>query len=98
MAQALVDDATANGAVLIAGNGHVRDDLGVPVYLRVPDQRGARSTSISVGFLEASAGDAEADTFPRALIAANPGYDYVVITPAIERPDPCAAFRRTPKG
>jgi len=98
MAQALVDDATANGAVLIAGNGHVRDDLGVPVYLRVPDHRGARSTSISVGFLEASADDAEADTFPRALIAANPGYDYVVITPAIERPDPCAAFRRTPKG
>jgi uncharacterized iron-regulated protein len=98
MAQALVDDATADGALLIAGNGHVRDDLGVPIYLHVPDRRGARSTSISVGFLEASADEAVADGFPRALIAGHPGFDYVVITPAIERPDPCEAFRRTPKG
>jgi uncharacterized iron-regulated protein len=98
MAQALVDDATPNGAVLIAGNGHVRDDLGVPVYLHAPGQPGVRSTSISVGFLEAGTDEAKADAFPQALVAANPGFDYVVITPAIERPDPCAAFRRTPKG
>ena len=96
MAQALVDDATEDGAVLIAGNGHVRDDLGVPVYLDEPDGS-AKSRSISVGFLEAGADDARAPGFPHSIVAANPGFDYVVLTPEIARPDPCEAFRTTPK-
>lgn len=44
LAQALLD-APADGAILIAGNGHVRNDLGVPLYLDAP--------SLSVGFVEA---------------------------------------------
>ena len=98
MAQALVDDATRDGAVLIAGNGHVRDDLGVPVYLHAPGLPGAQMRSISVGFLEASADEMRENEFPRALIARNPGFDYVVVTPAIARSDPCEAFHRAPKG
>lgn len=98
MAQAVVDDATPDGAVLIAGNGHVRDDLGVPVYLHAPGLPGAQMRSISVGFLEASADEMQNAALPQALIAHNPGFDYVVVTPAIARPDPCNAFRRTPKG
>ena len=98
MAQALVDDATADGAVLIAGNGHVRDDLGVPVYLHAPGLPGAQMRSISVGFLEASGDEMQQAAFWQALIARNPGFDYVVVTPAIARPDPCDAFRRAPKG
>ena len=94
MAQALVDDATADGAVLIAGNGHVRNDLGVPVYLHAPGLPGAQARSISVGFLEASADEMRAEGFPQPLIASNPGFDYVVVTPPIARPDPCEAFRR----
>ncbi|HEX6795612.1 MAG TPA: ChaN family lipoprotein [Casimicrobiaceae bacterium] len=97
MAQALVDDATADGAVLIAGNGHVRDDLGVPVYLRAPGLGGADSRSISVGFIEVNAGDERDAEFPQRLIAANPGFDVVFLTPAIARPDPCEAFRRGSK-
>lgn len=97
MAQALVDDATRDGAVLIAGNGHVRDDLGVPVYLHAPGFPGATTRSVSVGFLEASHEEMRAEGFPQPLIARNPGFDYVVVTPAIARPDPCDAFRGAAK-
>ena len=98
MAQALVDDATADGAVLIAGNGHVRDDLGVPVYLHAPGFAGAHARSISVGFIEVNADDERDAEFPRRVIAVHPGFDVVFLTPAIARPDPCEAFRRRPKG
>ena len=98
MAQALVDDATLDGAVLIAGNGHVRDDLGVPVYLHAPGLAGAKAGTMSIGFIEVSADDERAADFPRRVIAAHPGFDVVFLTPAIARPDPCASFRRAPKG
>jgi uncharacterized iron-regulated protein len=98
MAQALVDDATADGAILIAGNGHVRGDLGVPVYLHAPGLAGARARSISVGFVEVSADDERDAEFPRRVIAAHPGFNVVFLTPAVARPDPCDAFRRGPKG
>jgi uncharacterized iron-regulated protein len=98
MAQALVDDATADGAVLIAGNGHVRHDLGVPVYLHAPGLAGAHARSVSVGFIEVNADDERDPDFPRRVIAAHPGFDVVFLTPAIARPDPCEAFRRRPKG
>lgn len=43
LAQAL-REAPKDGAILIAGNGHVRNDFGVPLYLDRP--------SLSVGFVE----------------------------------------------
>ncbi len=79
MATALIAAAGTSGrAVLIAGNGHVRRDLGVPHYLRsagVP-----QSTITSVGYLEAPAtGQGEP-------------YDIVEVTAAAAREDPCEAF------
>lgn len=44
LAQALLD-APKDGAILIAGNGHVRKDLGVPLHLPLGEV-------LSVGFLE----------------------------------------------
>src|SRR5262249_26597632 len=64
MAQALVDAATGAGAILIAGNGHVRSDLGVPVYLHAPGLPDANARSLSVGLIEVSAEDASAADFP----------------------------------
>lgn len=45
MAQAVVRAATPDGSILIAGDGHVRRDLGVPRYLP-PEE------TVSVGFVE----------------------------------------------
>ncbi|WP_084545360.1 ChaN family lipoprotein [Derxia gummosa] len=75
--------------VLIAGNGHVRRDLGVPQWL-------GATAAISVGL--------EEDTglqpgMALALAADRTGgkpatrYDLVIATPAAQRADPCEAFK-----
>jgi uncharacterized iron-regulated protein len=74
--------ATGLPVVLIAGNGHVRRDRGVPRYLRdlVP-----RARVMSIGLVES----------PAAADAGEAGaYDVVVRTPEHVRPDPCEGLRR----
>jgi len=60
MARALESHA-ARGAVLLAGNGHVRRDIGVPRWLNAA----TRQRSLSIGLLEP--GDADAAAFDVAL-------------------------------
>jgi uncharacterized iron-regulated protein len=82
MAQALLQ-ARRDGAprvVLIAGNGHVRRDVAVPVYLQAAGV--AASDIQSVAYLEPGS-DATAAQ-----------YDQSARAPAPEREDPCAAFKR----
>jgi uncharacterized iron-regulated protein len=67
----------AHGVVLLAGNGHVRRDLGVPRWLGAAE----RSRALAVGFLE--------EGFPPELAAA---FDAVVVTPRVQRGDPCATL------
>jgi uncharacterized iron-regulated protein len=67
------------GVVLIAGNGHVRRDIGVPRRLSVTaDLRRV----LAIGFLEADESPVSADA-----------YDAVVRVPVAPRPDPCAALK-----
>jgi len=87
MAQALTDAATVDGAILIAGDGHVRRDIGVPVYLDV-----AASQVVSLGLVESDPNErspaALADQFERSPAR----YDYVWLTDRATRDDPCAAL------
>jgi uncharacterized iron-regulated protein len=78
-------------AVLIAGNGHVRRDFGVPHYLaQYADGQDVRV----VGFIEVdSAKPAPTDY----VTAGTPEYDYVVFTPPTPRPDPCKTLRFEPR-
>jgi uncharacterized iron-regulated protein len=81
-------DPSADGAVLIAGNGHVRRDLGVPLYLRQasPDAR-----IVSLGLLEVESGkDRAADYFSAG---AERAYDFAWFTIRAQREDPCIALR-----
>lgn len=80
MARALETHAD-RGAVLIAGNGHVRSDVGVPRWLGAA----ARGRSVSVGLLE-SGDPAPGSAFDRALQ-----------TPRQPRSDPCEAMRAPPR-
>ncbi|HWA39691.1 MAG TPA: ChaN family lipoprotein [Burkholderiales bacterium] len=73
MAQALLKPSR-DGAVLIAGNSHVRKDFGVPLHLPAVGV-------VSVGFLESQ---------PETPAP----YDFVRVTAAAQRPDPCETFRR----
>lgn len=83
MAEALADAVRASSrpdrlVVLMAGNGHVRRDLGVAAHLaeRLPAAR-----MVTVGLLET--GDGGADVF-----------DEAVMTPRQSREDPCESLRR----
>src|SRR5260370_38313860 len=91
MAQALVSDAAAGGAILIAGNGHVRADLGVPVYLHAAGLPDADARSVTLGVIEVSADDESASDFPRQGVAAHPGFDYIWFPPPFSLNDPSAA-------
>ncbi len=86
MAQALARAAAAHRmpVVLLAGNGHVRRDLGVPRFLAAAGHAG---TTLAVGFVEETAGTGEAVADGQGL------YDWRVALPATPRPDPCEALR-----
>ena len=79
MARALVDASRRTGlpVVLLAGNGHVRADIGVPRHLAEFDPG---ASVLSIGFGE--------DPAPPAG-----RFDRVFSAPAIARPDPCQALR-----
>ena len=95
MAQALVDAAReSGGALLLAGNGHVRRDVGAPRYLSPAELRAGAADFVSVAFVEATADEMHAADFPRSLVAENPGYDYIWFTAPTARPDPCEGIAR----
>jgi len=78
------------GVVLVAGIHHVRNDVGVPLFLsREAPQRRTRS----VGFLEVAAGQIEPTPYAARFGAQRLPFDYVVFTPGVDRPDPCRKVR-----
>lgn len=88
MAQSLQTDGPA---VLLAGNGHVRRDFGVPHYLAQYPQGG---DVLAVGFLEADAARIAPTDYVNAGAAE---YDYIVFGPATARPDPCKTLTFKPR-
>jgi len=78
MAAVLRRSAEGGGVVLLAGNGHVRRDIGVPRWLGAATKR-----VFAVGYLEISD-----DSTPVGA------FDAVVRTAVAERADPCAEFQR----
>jgi len=74
------------GIVLLAGNGHVRRDIGVPVWLDASAQREA----ISIGLLERDDGV--------TTLADAAAFDAYVITGRADREDPCKALAKRFKG
>jgi uncharacterized iron-regulated protein len=90
MAQIVAKNAD-NGIVLIAGNGHVRRDFGVPLYLQ---DGTAPANILAVGFIEAQDRQLKpADYYDRA----DPEYDYIVFTERVAREDPCATLTFKPR-
>jgi len=78
MADVLRRAASRGGVVLLAGNGHVRRDIGAPRWLGTAETR-----VFTVGYLESSD-----DSTPVAA------FDAVVRTAPAERADPCAVFEK----
>jgi uncharacterized iron-regulated protein len=73
----MIERAGPRAVVLLAGNGHVRSDIGVPRWLKPA----TRERSISIGLLESPAS------------VESMRFDRVLSTPEQPRADPCAAPR-----
>jgi len=72
-----IERAAPRGVVLLAGNGHVRSDVGVPRWLTPA----TRQRSVAIGLLEVGESAHEAR------------FDVVLRTPEQPRADPCEAMR-----
>ena len=81
--------ADGEGAILIAGSGHVRKDRAVPWQLRA---RGG-GESLTLALVEVAAGRDAA----RDYAAFDPRqFDFVWFTPRVDEKDPCEAWRERP--
>ena len=93
LAEALLDPGP-DGAVLIAGTGHVRRDLGVPLYLR--EARPGESI-LSIGLLEVESGMSDPTEYLARSAGGEAQHDFGWFTPRWVRPDPCAKLK-PPRG
>ncbi len=91
MADQLLDSGIRTGAVLIAGNGHVRKDRGVPWYIR---ERDVSATVASLMIVEADAETAKPGDYIQKAPDGTPVADYVWFTPSKKRPDPCKGLAK----
>lgn len=82
----VMQQSTASYVLLLAGNGHVRKDADVPVWL----QRGGATSIRSVAYLE------QGDTTTAAERAQE--YDAVVVVPDHARGDACLTLRNAGTG
>jgi uncharacterized iron-regulated protein len=97
MAEAVASAAReTGGAVLLAGNGHVRRDIGAPRYLQPAEIPAGAADIVSVAFVEATAEDMRSPDFPRRLVVEQAAYDYLWFTPEAARPDPCETLKNRP--
>ncbi len=91
MAAALIAAAANHGSsVLLAGNGHVRTDRGVPWDLRrmMPARK-----ALTVLLLEVTDNKTDTAAYAETDPSGAPIADFVVLTPRVDRADPCEAMR-----
>ena len=87
MADSLLE-APSDGAVLIAGAGHVRRDYAVPYYL---GRRSPEADTVSLAFVPVTEGDEQAQAYQPVL--GNAVFDYLWFTPRQQSASPCEAFQ-----
>lgn len=78
-----------DGAVLIAGNGHVRDDRGVPWHLR---RWLGQPRVVAVGLVEVSAGADRVADYGDDIGDDGLAFDFVWFTPRVDEDDPCEKY------
>lgn len=89
MAQSLIAAGARDGAVLVAGAGHVRNDYGIPIYIK---QHAPKKRVVSIAFLEVDEGSRRPQEYAPQYGGRLP-FDYVWFTPRIDDEDPCEKFK-----
>ena len=92
MAEALARAGSRDGAVLIAGSGHVRRDRGVPAHLA---RHAPGPNMASVAFLEVKVGATAPTAYAEDWDGRTLPFDYVWFTPRIDDVDPCEKFKKS---
>ncbi len=90
MAESLVAAGDPDGAVLVAGAGHVRNDYGIPVYLK---SKAPKKRVISIAFVEVDQRKSEPQSYALADPEGRFPFDYVWFTPRVDDEDPCEKFK-----
>ena len=90
MAESLIAAGDPDGAILVAGAGHVRNDYGIPIYLRAKAQE---KRVISIAFVEVDAPKTEPQSYALSYPNAHLPFDYVWFTPRVDDEDPCEKFK-----
>jgi uncharacterized iron-regulated protein len=90
MAQSLIAAGDPDGAILVAGAGHVRNDYGIPVYLTA---KAAGEQVISIAFLEVDNQKPEPHTYALPDPNGRLPFDYVWFTARVDDENPCEKFK-----
>jgi uncharacterized iron-regulated protein len=91
MAKIMVEAAPQDGAVLIAGSGHVREDSAVPSFIRrtLPD-----ASITSIAFFEVDPERASPADYVESIAGLEKPYDFVYFTPKADLVDQCAEMAK----
>lgn len=93
MANSLPQPQLNRLSILIAGNYHVRQDLGVPNYLPATELDSGRDKIVSLAFMEVSEQLIQAHDYVESTAGVS-AYDYIWFTPAVSNEDYCASLRQ----
>ena len=89
--QMVTAEKTIGRAILLAGNGHVRSDRGVPYFQR---KMAPAKATITVMFIEVRPGKTKPEDYVPRAPDGKPATDYIYLTRAPPRPDPCIEMRK----
>lgn len=87
----LAEEQIIGPVILLAGNGHVRTDRGVPWHLRL---RAPGKSVVSVMLVEVEPGKTDAATYIPRGPDGRPAIDIAILTPRAKREDPCEMMRQ----
>jgi uncharacterized iron-regulated protein len=87
----MLTSSRRDGALLIAGTGHVRKDFGVPLFLE-RNHPGIRITTVAL--VEVQDGLMDPTDYSESFSAPVMPFDYVWFTPRADDKDHCAALRK----
>lgn len=93
MAGSLASNTEQQLQVLIAGNYHIRRDLGVPNYLLKRQSSLEESQIVSLAFMEVDVASNDPADYLQQFGSVK-AYDYIWFTPAVSAEDYCASLRQ----
>ena len=93
MASSLTSNNEQQLQLLIAGNYHIRRDLGVPNYLLNRQSNLVKNQIVSLAFMEVDEASSDPADYLQQFGSVK-AYDYVWFTPAVSDEDYCASLRQ----